>query len=709
MAAQNDEHLVMIPLEEMENRNLDREDERVVDRGDRANYDEIEVKFDKDFWLKVQERVKSKRLSWSRAMDEVHADCLMEKYGKNVLLVIIHEWPQRPKYKEEPEVLPSLEYLISRLTEIILERDTKEDYKYFRVASEGDLTRPTLLHLAAAQNFLHVSKALVEHYPGLMYIYSKEQEEKPSCLPVELALMEYKDDTAAYLISQMRHDRVQKLFLCKENEEQTQTKFYFGDYISRQDEKTKEPLMKKTVLAILDKHINPRWPYLPEMREDEENDSELERVFSSVPDDPMHYDFFYHILEADDKGRKPQIEVATEVGEHEAFLNTGMIANPKFNDKSLSCLRRLAESGHKEAIQHPVVRMLVSKKWNDFARFWFRVQAAFYVLFLTVLSFALIHGSTQDDPTQYSGKANGLRLFCEALSIIFLMFYFFEEVNQALRERQTYIKDPYNYFDWLGLILTILVIPLRIGGVDCQWSVAAVGYLFNFLRLFKFSCIFRITGLYTKTLAKIVYLDITRFCVVFVVIFLGFCGSMYMALKATASQKHFSNFGWLMLAAVRALFEQQPVEEDYSKFSWLAILILLSYMAMVIVIMLNILIAQMSYTYSEAKRTAKLQYAVDTMLITARLEYSRFARLNFRVKNYTPGQWIGEKKLANEMLEYSEDSHPWETMEEKLTNIRELMRKVVRKWKDTDPLESVHDKLDNLTIIAEKLPVPWGE
>lgn len=61
------------------------------------------------------------------------------------------------------------------------------------------------------------------------------------------------------------------------------------------------------------------------------------------------------------------------------------------------------------------------------------VQASFYVLFLTVLSYALIHGSTQDDPTQYSGKANGLRLFCEILTIIFLMFYFFEEVSQAER------------------------------------------------------------------------------------------------------------------------------------------------------------------------------------------------------------------------------------------------------------------------------------
>jgi len=139
---------------------------------------------------------------------------------------------------------------------------------------------------------------------------------------------------------------------------------------------------------------------------------------------------------------------------------------------------------------------------------------------------------------------------------------------------------------------------------------------------------------------------------------------------------------------------------------WLSILILLSYMAMVIVIMLNILIAQMSYTYSEAKRTAKLQYAVDTMLITARLEYSRFARWNLRGKNYINGDWISEKDLAKEMLEYSEDSHPWETMEEKLTNIRELMRNVVRRVKGTDPLASIDDKLNNLTKIVENIPVP---
>ena len=53
-------------------------------------------------------------------MDEVHADCLMEKYGKNVLPVIIHKWPQRRKYEEKPEVLPSLEYLVIAVISLLL-------------------------------------------------------------------------------------------------------------------------------------------------------------------------------------------------------------------------------------------------------------------------------------------------------------------------------------------------------------------------------------------------------------------------------------------------------------------------------------------------------------------------------------------------------------------------------------------------------------
>lgn len=79
-------------------------------------------------------------------------------------------------------------------------------------------------------------------------------------------------------------------------------------------------------------------------------------------------------------------------------------------------------------------------------------------MFLTLLSYALIYASTLEDPTQYSGRADGLRAFCEVITIIFLMFYFFEEINQAERWVQktrslesfsAFIQDFMNF--WIEL------------------------------------------------------------------------------------------------------------------------------------------------------------------------------------------------------------------------------------------------------------------
>ena len=49
-------------------------------------------------------------------------------------------------------------------------------------------------------------------------------------------------------------------------------------------------------------------------------------------------------------------------------------------------------------------------------------------------------------------------------------------------------------------------------------------------------------------------------------------------------------------------------------------------MAVVIVILLNILIAQMSNTYNEAKKLARLKYDIQRMYIITRLEHSRLHR-----------------------------------------------------------------------------------
>jgi len=55
---------------------------------------------------------------------------------------------------------------------------------------------------------------------------------------------------------------------------------------------------------------------------------------------------------------------------------------------------------------------------------------------------------------------------------------------------------------------------------------------------------------------------------------------------------------------------------------------MLSYMGTVIVILLNILIAQMSTTYTQAKRVAHLEYDVDRILLLTRMERFPFLVCN---------------------------------------------------------------------------------
>ena len=61
-------------------------------------------------------------------------------------------------------------------------------------------------------------------------------------------------------------------------------------------------------------------------------------------------------------------------------------------------------------------------------------------------------------------------------------------------------------------------------------------FYFEQIELFFY---FSTTGLYTKTLAKVIYRDMSRFSVVFLIVFLGFCGALFMALKATRKQDLF--------------------------------------------------------------------------------------------------------------------------------------------------------------------------
>ena len=48
-------------------------------------------------------------------MDEVRTHRLLAKHGKDTILILIRDWPNCEKYKGKPELVVSLEYLVSML------------------------------------------------------------------------------------------------------------------------------------------------------------------------------------------------------------------------------------------------------------------------------------------------------------------------------------------------------------------------------------------------------------------------------------------------------------------------------------------------------------------------------------------------------------------------------------------------------------------
>ena len=63
-------------------------------------------------------------------MDEVRTDRLLEKHGKDTILILIHDWPNSEKYKGKPELVVSLEYLVSMLRHL----DLHSGFKTFHIS-----------------------------------------------------------------------------------------------------------------------------------------------------------------------------------------------------------------------------------------------------------------------------------------------------------------------------------------------------------------------------------------------------------------------------------------------------------------------------------------------------------------------------------------------------------------------------------------------
>ena len=180
-----------------------------------------------------------------------------------------------------------------------------------------------------------------------------------------------------------------------------------------------------------------------------------------------------------------------------------------------------------EAVYHDVVRLMLKRKWKEFAGniykcvalvLWYdmtlgvvsRLRTLMFFLNLVAMTLAFVVAGSVDDPLVYDSALDYVRGVCEVVVAINTVFSLVSEVNQMRkyesllfaadltsfllrRHRLRYLHDQYNYLDMSSILLLFTVIPLRATGSNAQWTIASLAYFSTVLISFKYASAYRST------------------------------------------------------------------------------------------------------------------------------------------------------------------------------------------------------------------------
>ena len=240
-----------------------------------------------------------------------------------------------------------------------------------------------------------------------------------------------------------------------------------------------------------------------------------------------------------------------------------------------------------------------------------------------------------------------------------------------------------NLIDISALISLIFLIILRLSQVPGQWTFASFTFILFSLKLFKYTRIFPSLGAYVRTIVHIFIYDITQFGIIIFIFLLAYFGGIHLAARQnivergtdsslpneqTCSNQSISSLFWLdqdrtliydlrrpLITGVIFLLDGGPGNEESTLLNSnvLFTLLYLTFAFTIIVVMLNILIAQLSETYAQVIKTSGFHYKIElvvTIEFRSNLAFfiGRTLRMSTSIEELTlePAKWHALKESS---------------------------------------------------------------
>eukprot|EP00004_Rigifila_ramosa_P002325 TRINITY_DN1241_c0_g1_i1.p1 TRINITY_DN1241_c0_g1~~TRINITY_DN1241_c0_g1_i1.p1 ORF type:complete len:746 (+),score=207.97 TRINITY_DN1241_c0_g1_i1:231-2240(+) len=290
-----------------------------------------------------------------------------------------------------------------------------------------------------------------------------------------------------------------------------------------------------------------------------------------------------------------------------------------------NALNLIVRNEHYDMLDLPIVVTLLEEKWRLFGFRMFMKWFAFDFLLAALLTVAVAtHTDTfrsEDFPNSYAS------LISQLLLVFMCLGYIFHEMWSFFRRGTFLISTARDAIFRKVFCLFIIASPVLrgVGHLNVERGVLSIAAISGWFVLLRYGAGFRKTGPFVIMIWKMVVTDVARFVLIYVVVLLGFAEAFFL-LYQDSNHTGYGTIGSavvsLFLLAVGTGNIDEPDLAD-ARLPVLAVFLFISYAVIVLVLLLNMLIAMMGYTfsrvYSNADKEWMLQWASIILLLEQRL------------------------------------------------------------------------------------------
>uniref|UniRef100_A0A287D0R0 Transient receptor potential cation channel subfamily V member 4 n=1 Tax=Ictidomys tridecemlineatus TaxID=43179 RepID=A0A287D0R0_ICTTR len=331
------------------------------------------------------------------------------------------------------------------------------------------------------------------------------------------------------------------------------------------------------------------------------------------------------------------------------------------NNDGLSPLMMAAKTGkignRHEMLAVEPINELLRDKWRKFGAVSFYINVVSYLCAMVIFTLTAYYQPLEGTPPYpYRTTVDYLRLAGEVITLFTGVLFFFTNIKDLFMKKcpgvnSLFIDGSFQLLYFIYSVLVIVSAALYLAGIEAYLAVMVFALVLGWMNALYFTRGLKLTGTYSIMIQKILFKDLFRFLLVYLLFMIGYASALVSLLHPCANMKvcdedqtnctvptypscrDSETFSTFLLDLFKLTIGMGDLEMlSSTKYPVVFIILLVTYIILTFVLLLNMLIALMGETVGqvskESKHIWKLQWA--TTILDIERSFPVFLRKAFR-------------------------------------------------------------------------------